>query len=361
MVNKTTFAFAGSTGVPNDVQSLISTSGWQRQSDLVQTSTGIVKFDNIYMIETKPLQDKDGTVTMPDYMLQMEGKVQSLHGQFPDGITSVTFPEGKQPSVTFGYVLNKQETAYLSAELNGRFGINDHIKEEPYQLPIQHTTDFYPTIDKNGNPATLLNVNVVEAHNTELNSIDMDRLGESLIVSEFYQKALPKEMADERIYGLYEAQKEEAILEAADKKAKETTPVQAANEGAALTSAEIMLNQQSAKVQAYVDDVMAQRESIRQQHIQEAEAQRQAEEEIKKQAEADARAAEDEKKRAIAEAEEQAAIKAAEEEKAKAANANEPKAATPDPSRFNTDRLAQMLGQFTDQPSTSDNYEDDFV
>lgn len=328
----TTFAFAGTSGAnANDFRNLIMTGGFRRYSELVQSGLAVVKFRNFYMNELKPFEDNDGEISIPRMALIMEGEVMSIRGEFPNNITEVEFVEGDRPKVTFAYKVSHGEGAFMHNELGGHFGIKSHLIEEPYELPIQYTTDYFEARNSEGFPITILSVNVVQPHNLDMNTFDYKAIGESLIMTECYPIEVTAELEDER-GEFYQAEQERMRLEQADKEEQAKKPIVPETEVAKLTPEEVALNVQSERVGEYVEGVLSEQDARRKKHELDDEERRKSEI-AAEQANAAAEAAAAEAARKEREAAEAARKAAA--EKADTASA---------PGKFDQARLNALLG-----------------
>lgn len=274
----TSFAFSGSSGsTVNDVRGLVQTAGWKRYTKDVQLGHAVIKFDAFRPCETKPFTDDGDTIEMPKMEFIMEGKILSIEGEFPNGISKVEFTENERPKCTYAYRIMPDEQAYMFNELGSRFGIRGHLIEEPFMLPIQYTTDYFDGIDRNGYPITLLNVNVVRAHDTAMNSICKNDLGESLVVTECYAIPYESEMQYEDGEFARQEKEEQALAEAA-KAEEKNKPLDKPQAAAQLTREEVALNEHSERVNEYVSDIISEQDARRKAHDEELEEKRKKEE-----------------------------------------------------------------------------------
>lgn len=339
----TTFAFSGTSGdVANNIRGLVQTGGFKRYSpDIVQSGFAVVQFTNFYFSELEGYVDDGDAVSMAKMGIIMEGKIKQIDGEFPNGITRVQFSDNQEPKCTYAYAIDNQEMSFIANDLQNRFGVRNHLIEEPYQLPVNYTTDYFESVGKNGEPLTILNVNVVQAHNIETNAISRKMLGESLIVSECYAKPLEREMENE-VGELYRQEEEQARLEAMDKAEAKKAPLPAPEEAAKLTPEEIALSQQSDRVGKYVDS-----------KISEQDARRKLAEEKRE---------EEERKKEEARLAEEAAKQEAEEKVVEkpAVKLDKPEAKAAAPEKFDQARLNALLGISDDAPGSEAQDDNDF-
>lgn len=339
----TTFAYSGVTGdTPNNIRSLIQTGGFQRYRNFVQQGMAIVKFKSYNMTPIEDFDDDVDAITMQRLGIMMTGVIQQITGDFPNNIRTVRFADGQEPKIRFCYNIDRAEQGYIMSNLGGRIGINNHIIEEPYELPVNYTTDFLEVADMNNKLMTILNINIVKQFDISLNHISSTDLGESLVLTECYAKPLEYEESAE-LGELYQQMQDDKALEQADKEVREKTPVEAPESAVALTQEEIKLEQQSQKIAEFVKGKMSEQDAKRK------AAELEQLEKKKKEAAINAQ---------IENAKAEAMKKATEKIKE---NTEETEEKAPVSAKFNTDKLTKLFGQIessTDKSKGNENTPD---